>query len=102
MRHPSAFSNIVHQPTAWASTTSHPHSSTGSPSPSPARYHDKRALLQQGAGGGQRATAGESALARLQARVSQGDVKKYVVQTESAMAHAAVGAADANDQPLAR
>ena len=59
--------------------------SSTSPYPSPAHYTDKQALLQhqqKPAAVGHPQVRGETALARLQSRVSQGDVQNLVVQPE--------------------
>ena len=61
--------------------------STTSPYPSPAHYHDKQALIHHPQ---RMAGRGESPLDRLQQRVRQGDVKSLVVETTAKPTESAV------------
>ena len=67
-------------------------SSSTSPYPSPAHYGDKESLIhhQQKVASQPQPARAESALSRLQSRVSQGDVQALVVQTEPET-HSATG-----------
>ena len=61
--------------------------STTSPYPSPAHYHDKQALIHHPQ---RMAGRGESPMDRLQQRVRQGDVKSLVVETTTKPTESAV------------